>query len=284
MTSTDRIGIDPQTDRVLVARVTSGADSLLECSIESRAASDPAGSLSHAPITIAVPDHEVAVKSLYLPPSASLDFLSRASFELSQSVLEPPDRFHFDAVPTSMRDRYIGLIYRQERLQLLKGKLLVGQNGSIPEPRYLMRAIALGHGYNRFAQPDSDSLLCLADLAGGTVSLCLLYNRTTVAVGHMVAGALTPTDDRSMRAFGIDLKSLLNYLLAGCAEHGLSVPLSAVVMCGGLARPSVLDSLAPLFSARVVMPRLPAEGVRFDSSDESISFADSLAALGLTVN
>jgi len=284
MTSDVRIGIEPRADRVLVARVTVGETGFEEYSVELRATSAPLEVAATTPVAIAVPDHEVGVKSLSLPHSNSLDFLARVSFELSQSILEPPELFLFDALPTLIRDRFIGLIYRQERLRVLKLRLLAGQNGSAPEPRFLMRAVALGRGYDRFAESDSDGLLCLADLAGGAVSLCFLYQRTIIAVAHMAVGATESGDSRSTRAVGTDLKSLINYHLAGCAQHGLSVPLSAVVMCGGLAESAILDSVAPLSSARVVMPRLKTGSVRFDCSDESIRFSDCVAALGLTVN
>lgn len=284
MTSGMRIGIDPRAGQKLVARVSTGEGDQIECSVESRAVSAPVELSATTPVAIAVADHEVAVKSLNLPPSNSIDFLSRVSFELSQSVLEPPELFQFDAIPTSIPNRFIGLIYRQERLGALKLRLLAFQNGSAPEPRFLMRAVALGRGYRQFAELDSDGLLCLVDLAGGAVSLCFLYNRTMVAVTHMAIGAMESTDGRSMRAFGVDLKSLINFHLADCAQHGLSVPLSAVVMCGGLAEPAMLDSVTPLFSARVVMPQLRTGGVSFGCSDESIRFSDCIAALGLTVN
>lgn len=279
-----RIGIDPRGNRMLVARATTGENGDHECSVDSRAIDAPAELAAAAFVTIAVPDHEVAAKSLYVPPSNSLDLLARASFELTQSVLESPERFQFDAVPTAIHDRYLGLVYRRERLRELQLRLLANQNGSAPEPGFLMRAVALGRGYCRFAESDSDGLVCLADLAAGSVSLCFLHNRTIVTVAHLAAGALESGDSRSIRAFGVDLKSLINYHCAGCAQHGLSVPLSAVVMCGGLAEPAILDSIASLFSARVVMPQLRTGGVRFECSDESIRFSDCIAALGLTVN
>ncbi|PWB74032.1 hypothetical protein C3F09_04490 [candidate division GN15 bacterium] len=282
MTSILRTGIDPQPNRTLVAHTLVDDAGAIECSVELHTGAGYEIS-SGVPIGIAVPDHEVAVKLLYLSPGATPDFQSRAAFELVQSVLEPGELFQFDAFPTSMRDRFLGLIYRRERLHALTSELLTAQNGSTPEPQFLMRAVALGLGYGRFAQPDSDSLVCLADLAGNAVSLCILYNRTIVAVAHMSSGNTPLADDRSRRAFGIDLKSLVNFHLAGCARHGLSVPLSVVVLCGGLAEPAVQESLAALFSARTVMPQ-KIESVRFDCPHESIRFSDCLAALGLTVN
>ena len=284
MNAVTRIGIDPRGTRMLVACVTAGENGDHECSVDSRAIDAPAELVAASSVTIAVPDHEVAAKALHVPPSNSLDLLARTSFELSQSVLESPELFQFDAVPTAIHDRYLGLIYRRERLRQLKLRLLADRNGSAPEPRFLMRAVALGRGYGQFAESDSDGLVCLVDMAAGTVSLCFLHNRTIIAVAHLAAGALESGDSRSIRAFGVDLKSLINYHCAGCAQHGLSIPLSAVVMCGGLAEPAILDSIASLFSARVVMPQIRSGGVHFECSDESIRFSDCMAALGLTVN
>jgi hypothetical protein len=100
----------------------------------------------------------------------------------------------------------------------------------------------------------------------------------------MAVGDTGTESERPMRAFGIDLKSLVNFHLAGCAQSGLSVPLSTMVMCGGMTAPAMLDAITPLFSARVVVPKLGNANVTFGSTNDSIVFHDCVAALGLTVN
>jgi hypothetical protein len=131
---------------------------------------------------------------------------------------------------------------------------------------------------------DGDGLLCLADLVDSSVSLCFLHNRNIVSVAYMSASELKADDPKSIQAFGVDLKSLINYQVANCAQHGLSVPLSAMVMCGMLSNPELHETLSPLFSSRVVAPQVRADRVNLLLPDSSIRFADCIAALGLTVN
>jgi hypothetical protein len=283
MTLPVRIGIEARSDRLLVVQVET-ADEHAECLIDSQPTGVITSISPDLPLTIAVPDAEVAVKLLSLPPDNSRDFSSRVTFELSQSLLEPPERFMFDAQTTSAANRFLGFIYRRDLIKLLRTRLLGERNGPSPEPRFLMRAIALSRGYDRFAVSEGDGLLCLADLADGSVSLCFLYNRKIVSVAHLTANDLVIDDGKSVHAFGIDLKSLINYQLANCAQHGLSVPLSAMVMCGDLSKLALLETLKPLFSSRVVVPQLRADLITLLASDDSIRFADCLAALGLTVN
>lgn len=284
MNVTERIGIESRGDNLLVVRVETGDDDRDDCLVEFQPFGAVTQAPSEIPVTIAVPDAEVAVKLLSLSPDNSRDFTSRVTFELTQSLLEPPEQFMFGAYATSIANRYMGLIYRREQTNLLRTQLLGGRNGSTPEPGYLMRAVALGRGYERFAIPDGDGLLCLADLTDNSVSLCLLYNMNLVSVAHMPTSGLKADDNRSVHAFGVDLKSLINFQIANCAQHGLSVPLSAMVLCGELAKPETVETLAPLFSSRVVVPQLRADHVTLLTSDDAIRFADCVAALGLTVN
>lgn len=283
MTNPERIGIELRSDKQLVVRVES-TESRHDCLVEYQPTDTITQISSDTPVTLAVPDTDVAVKLLSLPPDNVHDFKSRTIFELSQSVLEAPEQFEFDAFLTSIANRYLGLVYRRELILNLQTRLLKARNGSVPTPRYLMRAVALGRGYERFAVSDGDSLLCLADLVDNAVSICFLYNRTIVSVSHMPVSGLDIADLGSIQAFGIDIKSLINYQLANCAQHGLSVPLSAMVMCGTLANPVMIDALTPLFSSRVVVPQIRDDRVSLLASDDSIRFCDCIAALGLTVN
>jgi hypothetical protein len=283
MTNPERIGIEPRKDRQLIARVES-TDNQDDCLAEFLAANAVTAVNADTPVTISVSDAEVAVKLLSLPPDSAHDFRSRVIFELTQSVLEPPEQFMFDAHRTSIASRYLGLVYRREPMQALQSRLLSTRNGSLPAPQYLMRAVALGRGYERFAVSDGDGLLCLADLVDSSVSLCFLHNRNIVSVAYMSASELKADDPKSIQAFGVDLKSLINYQVANCAQHGLSVPLSAMVMCGMLSNPELHETLSPLFSSRVVAPQVRADRVNLLLPDSSIRFADCIAALGLTVN
>ena len=98
MTNPERIGIEPRKDRQLIARVES-TDNQDDCLAEFLAANAVTAVNADTPVTISVSDAEVAVKLLSLPPDSAHDFRSRVIFELTQSVLEPPEQFMFDAAP-----------------------------------------------------------------------------------------------------------------------------------------------------------------------------------------
>lgn len=278
------LGIDSRAEGFIIARrvTDSGSDDLVEITVGHSA--NEIGADEHTRVIIAVPDREVIVKPLHMKPDVSIDLTPRLHFELAASMLEPEETFLFDVVPSFKDDRFLGLVYRRERLASLAGELLAERSGLPAGPEFRARAVALGLGYLNFVKKESGGLVGLAEFGAHDLALCFLYGRSVVALGRLSIEQIATADDRALRTFGTELKTLVNFKLSELAGIGLSLPLSSLVLCGNQAVARVVDALAPLFSAPVTRPAIDGNRVRMVDIGANLELSDTLVALGLTVN
>lgn len=181
-------------------------------------------------LSVAVPDHLVMVKNYLMRNGGGADLDLRLQFEMEQSLLEGSELFQFDSVRTGLTDRYLGMIYRKERLASLVGKLGIAQpEGST---RYLARAAALGRGYKAFCRLGGGELQGVIDLTPTEVSLCLLYRGEVTMLGHLKLDSYDLTSEISLKRLAMEIKTTVAFKLSSLAEMGLSLPLSNLAVAG----------------------------------------------------
>jgi hypothetical protein len=181
-------------------------------------------------LSVAVPDHLVMVKNYLMRNGGGADLDLRLQFEMEQSLLEGSELFQFDSVRTGLTDRYLGMIYRKERLAALTEQL-----GVLPQselPRYLARAAALGRGYKAFCRLGGGELQGVIDLTPTEVSLCLLYRGEVTMLGYLKLDSYDMTSGVSLKRLAMEIKTIVAFKLSSLAEMGLSLPLSNLAVAG----------------------------------------------------
>ena len=181
-------------------------------------------------LSVAVPDHLVMVKNYLMRNGGGADIDLRLQFEMEQSLLESPELFQFDNVRTGLTDRYLGMIYRKERLASLINELGIAQpEGST---RYLARAAALGRGYKSFCRLSGGELQGVIDLTSTEASLCLLYRGEVTMLGHLKLDSYDLSSEVSLKRLAMEIKTIVSFKLSSLAEMGLSLPLSNLAVAG----------------------------------------------------
>ena len=97
---------------------------------------------------------------------------------------------------------------------------------------YKSRARALGEGYLNFSIKEAGELVCLLDIHGESISLCMIYHDKIIATGFFNFAPLDMNNSKSLNSFVTDLKTTLNYHTASLFDLGITVPLAAIIVGG----------------------------------------------------
>jgi len=243
--------------------------------------------LKDSEIFFCVPDNEVIVKNVRVRKTNIADIEQLINFELSRSMLDSEDHFRFSYLPVGNNDNYLGFIYRRNKLEEITRQLgLDLPERSLSSGGYLIRAAALGKGYLNFCRPATEELVCLADFNENTVSICFLFKNRIINLGYMNLAAVSFEDDSGIRKAAIDFKTLVNFKLSALSEYGVTVPLSALILCGEGLNDKIRTIFAEFFPIGVASPAI-IEEYFLGSGDEErteIPLEKYLVALGLAVN
>lgn len=261
-----RAVVSQTSGRPEIVQLAAGADSIVaDSSIE---------------LAIAIPDDLVLVKSLAMRNGSAIDLGARIRFELVHSVLEPENEFLFDSFKSGLSDRYVGLIYRRDRLEQFLQMLNI--RGGLNVHRFLARAAALGRGYMTFCRPEGGELQCVADITRSEVSLCFLYRGEITSLASMRLSGYDWSSPSAPRKLARELKTLVNFKLAGLADLGITIPLSVVILTGEPVDNNLFDILSGFFPIGVASPRFNQACLGRDALHPQPDLF--LAALGAAVN
>lgn len=280
-----RIGIDRENGHFLVARIDDSSGRIMVEQLTTMQNGGLPGNeiLSGGKLVSCVPDSDVIVRPVYLPNVSIADDDSPARFELAMSMLEPEDTFAFRIIPTGLDFRYLGLVFRRERLADLDNSIGVGHIDGYPSDGYQSRAVALGQGYLAFCRRHPGELLCIVDLDKAGTSICFIFREHVVSVGHLPACDGDLSDDKSVRRLAVELKTVINFRLMSLASDGISVPMSVLILTGEDVDERVRKIFGELFPSGVVEPQINrsflGENVTADIPAERY-----LVALGLVAN
>jgi hypothetical protein len=272
------IGIDQRQPGYLVAETDNsvGRPIVKRLTVVTDLPSDSSGQT----LRRAIPDNEVIVKSLRLQAKDVGELYRRCQFELAQSVIEPESEFAFDVMLPDHGLCQIGLIYRNSLLPELESADTGERNGELP---YLIRAAALGKGFATFGQHVPNELVALADLAGGLVSICMLYKRNVLGLTHFVAHGLSPETPETISRLAVEFKTVLNFRLAELSSQGISLPLAALYLSGDGIDKAAREVFARYFPVGVRKPELNWSFLADGAELETEAPDDFFVALGLAV-
>jgi hypothetical protein len=233
-------------------------------------------------IAVTVPDDLAIVKAI-CPGSGQFPSVEdRLRFELGQSLLEDESVFHFLIQPTGNERRYLGAALRRHLLsELRSGYGLEEQTDA--DPVYQLRSFALGRGYLNFCRRESGDLIALVDLCHGRVSVCLVYRDQIVDVISLKPGEASPDAPEARDRLAVDLKTVVNFRLAGLMEAGVTVPVSSLLITGQDVDPSLIEAVRRYFKVNIGQPAFHEGCFAGQDLSDPAERALYLAALGSTV-
>lgn len=231
--------------------------------------------------TIAVDDADAIIKEIKLPPESKEQLIEKAQFELRHRLLDPPEQFALETIPTGREQRFIGTAIRHE-----VGRNKISGTGIDYDRKATglrVRSLALGLGYLNFCSDRSESLGSLIEITHSGLSLCFIYRSGIIALDHIMTNGIDLESESGQKRVIVDLKTIVNYRLSALFEDGLTLPLSEVLLCSSTAQEALTERLENSFKVSVSTPELN-RGYLAESVDiESIHMSDYLVALGLTV-
>ncbi|MDZ4723230.1 MAG: hypothetical protein SGI97_04930 [candidate division Zixibacteria bacterium] len=237
-------------------------------------------------MSVVLPDSETIVKMISLPNHGHLDKNAVAEFEFAQSLLDDKNAFRFITMPGFGEEKQLGVAFRKSREEHLVQTIVLSHSLHGTAIDTIPRALALGRGYLNFCLPDESEFLCLVDVHKQTelgASICFLYKRAIIGlarVGFEQAGA---ESDEQCKAIGFELKTIINFHLAGLFDIGLTRPLGTILLSGEPATNRLCATLTTLFPVGVASPK--ANYGYFTNVDEADILPENcLAALGATVS
>ncbi|RKX26136.1 MAG: hypothetical protein DRP45_04270 [Candidatus Zixiibacteriota bacterium] len=231
-----------------------------------------------------VPDDEVQIKRLYIPQSGNGSVEDRVRFELAQSILEDEQEFAFDFHSTGESDRYLGFIFRRNRLRSLFetfGRTLPDSDNPIP---FRVRSLALGLGYLSFCEKEDGELICLVDLTDTAASLCFVHNRSVADLAWMPLNSSDISSTEVRNRLAIDLKTVVNFRLSALMDQGIHVPLASLIVTGEAVDEQLRHALQAYFAVGVSAPRVHAGYLAESAREDPGTLERYVVALGLTVN
>lgn len=281
-----RIGIDDQGASICVALVRQATG---RASVESlqKVTSIDISSLAlpeAAEIVCSVADDLVQVKTLFVDPRSQVSIIDQAKTELSQSVLESPERYCFDAIHTGVEGQCLGFITRKKHLEEIRLKGPEGVDMHAAPAAFRARGLALGLGFRSFCQASAADFVCVADFSGRAASICLLHGRNIVALARLDLADYDFRSADSTSKLAIEFKTLINFKLATLFEEGVNTPLTSLLLCGEHIRDQVVTTFGQYFPGLVSLTSLNF-GYFKQTPDITQSEAGRfLVALGLTTD
>ncbi len=277
------VGIDRCGERFCIAEVC-GRDGHAEITWLTRAGLDETfGPSPSQSVVVSVSDETVLMKPIKVDRQAA-DRQQRAEFELSQSLTADESAYVFNTVETGLNDLLLGCVARRSELECnipaAYGSLLE----NYPVKSALARSIALARGFIQFGVKDTDGLICLAEASGPVISIALIINDKPVAFGRLALNRFDITTEPGRERLAVELKTIISFRLAALFEHGLTRPLSALLLSGQGFDGPMMETLRNYFSMPVQPTRINPAHLADSVRHETERASDYIVPLGLVAN
>lgn len=281
-----RIGLDRRASGIYLADVQPSGERpeilALRRLGETELADHPNFGTATAAVTF--PDRLAQVKTIMVGIDSRFSPDDQVAFELTQSLLEPADRFRFDSINSGYGRRHLGFITRQEQLtKIVETFRMPDRDHDAPPVAARCRALALGLGYLHYCLREGGELVALVDLADKAASITLILGDGVVAVSWLPLERFNLAEQVGRDKLAVELKTLINYNLSTIMTDGISQPLTALLLFGDHADDPTRSALDSYFTGLVRIPRLRTDLFREQTTVDRTDGHKFVAALGLTV-
>lgn len=203
----------------------------------------------------AVDERLAVVKKIRVRKTSLLETAELVRFELTQTLLDPPESFYYDSLPLDEPDgyrRFLAIAYHRRGIDACiddYARLLRKPSG------FKLDAVALATGYLTFCRVAPGDLQVLLDIGPESATIALVHNQRLRSLGRLdvpFAAGVTITEANRL---GAELKMKLGYLLAELFDEGITVPPARVILSGPFAHDELLvAALAEHVTAEVTRP------------------------------
>lgn len=215
------------------------------------------GDFSDGRLFFSVSPDIAIVKKIRLESAPMADLSDMVRFEMSQSLLEPPESFYFDSLPfaeeNGKHQTYLSIAYHRSQIDALMDeykKKLAQPSG------FKLDAVALVDGYLAFCHRDPGELEAILDFSPNRVAIAFIYRDQLFAVASVQFQNAGEASEQSWGQLSSEIKMTLDYQLSRFFEQGITIPLSRIIISGELANhPPLRAALKSCLSTPVGRPR-----------------------------
>lgn len=281
MSSQIKIGIDRRIETYFAARVSysTGRPAIKSLLRFEQKDIENLTHLGGADLRIAVPDRLVTIKEIPLSGQDEKD-RKKIIFELSATVPEPEENYHYDSLPTAVENHSLGLMTRTEQLEQILKPFEQVEN----QTDTLLRSAGLALGYINFCQHSGGGLIALADFNLDALSLAFVHENKILDLGYFNLAPFDLENDSGWSKLATELKIYFNYKQTIFMNRGISLPLSALILSGGEIEPKRVDQLSAVLKTEIKKPQINPAFISGNHQNGSVPLELYLVALGLTVN
>jgi hypothetical protein len=223
-----------------------------------------------------IPDNEVIIKRIKIPPNQSLDRRKLALFELTCTLSDAADNYYLETVASDGKMEMLGIACRKK---MVDEKIAFLTEKMAKPAGFRTRGLALTSGYLTYCRPAGGELIALLDISNGFVSYSFLHLRRPVMIG----GLRFSDGDKSADGFDdswlVDLVTVIQYQKLQLFNSGYSAPLSLIVIGGSGANDEAAGRIGEKMKTRTELPSFRSELFADGLHSQATPY---LVALGLT--
>jgi hypothetical protein len=269
-------------DRLLAVRVENDGARLLVTSLLSSDNGLDHDNLDSGRLFFAVDERLAVVKKVRVRKTSLLETAELVRFELTQTLLDPPESFYFDSLPLDELEgyrRYLAIAYHRREIDAC----IDDYSHRLRKPSgFKLDSVALAAGYLTFCRVEPGDLQVLLDIGPENVAIALLHNGRLRSIGRLDAPFASGVTIPGANRLGAELKMKLGYLLAELFDEGITVPVARVIVSGPFAHDELLSTaLAEQITAEIARPEFH-KGY-FPSETTGTRLEEFLIPLGLAV-
>lgn len=196
------------------------------------------------------------VRKIRIQPSSPVKAAELIRFEMSQSLLEPPDRFYFDFLPIDDENgfrRFISIAYHLREID----RQIEAYTSHLQKPSgFKLDAIALSSGYLTFCRQEGGEFHILANIESDSVAMAVLYKQKIRLISRPEINPGQSIDDERAKVIAAEFRIIIDFLLAELFEEGLTIPLSRMILSGEHASNQPLrKALSDQLKIEIARPR-----------------------------
>ncbi len=276
----ERYGVDLRPDKISLARASfsTGRMTVRDIVRTTPDKFDRALFNSEGQLYFSVAENESIVKKMKTETNSGLKPERVACFELAATLLDGEDKYFFDAFDIGPENEKLAVAYNRI---LIKSKITFFEKYSIQPAGFKLRSLAMAAAYRFFCTKQGGNLICLVDIENNFVSYCFQKDKYPILVGAFEGRPSGKNGDSAPDKLIVDLAATLNYQQTLTSNNIGSLPLSLIILTGGLSSEELAGKIESKIGVKTVLPSMKKE---YFTDDIYSTAGKYLVALGMMVD